>query len=93
MQEPITSILSAMFGSGLASVIAKIFIDRSIARMDEVTRRLEMLTNKLSIIESRLETLDKMKSLVFEHDRKIIAFETRIKKHGSNSRRLAQDSL
>ena len=82
-----------MFGSGLASVIAKIFIDRSIARMDEVTRRLEMLTNKLSIIESRLETLDKMKSLVFEHDRKIIAFETRIKKHGSNSRRLAQDSL
>lgn len=75
-----TSIASFLCGGGGATFFARLFIKRAVDQLDDITRKLESCTQKLLILDNELRSLQSMKDLIVEHDRKLVELEVRAKK-------------
>lgn len=93
MHQELTAVASILLGSGVASFIAKLIVGRSLQKIDELVHRLETVTNELIVIKIKIENLEKLKDLIFEHDRKIIDFEARVKRYGPSPGRPTKTSF
>lgn len=70
-------VLSAIAGGSATAFMVKLLITRSIRDLDRIAQKLERINGKIGVVESKLESMDRMKGLLFEHDRKIVEMETR----------------
>lgn len=77
------NIVSTVLGGGGASVIARWLFDKALQTLNEITHKLETVTQKLVVIEARLddlkEDLKEVQPMVVDHDRKLAALEARLR--------------
>ena len=76
--EHLTPVLGAVGGCGLATVIARHFILKSLKDLEHLASQISGISGKLAGIEVKLERLDKLHDLTTHHDRKITAIESRL---------------
>lgn len=76
MTESLSHLLSVILGGWVTVFVVKIFISRTIRDLDRVTQKLESLSNKFGVIETKVQSIDKMKTIIFEHDRRLTRLET-----------------
>jgi hypothetical protein len=82
MLEHWQHILSAITGGWLTAFMVKLVITRSIRNLDCITAKLEHVARSLDIVEAKLQGLESLKTVVFEHDRKLAAMEVRHRNNG-----------
>lgn len=83
-----------LVGTGLTGAVvvwmAKAFIDKALDQLEEVSRRISFISEKLIAIEIKIEQIEDHAHLLQEHDRKITTMEA---SHNGNSKRSAKSSL
>lgn len=72
------SILSALLGGGLSTMLAKAFISKSLNELEEVASKVSDIKNELSAIAVKLEIMEKDREIILKNDRKIAAIENEI---------------
>ena len=71
------SVLSALLGGLGVTGIAKFFLQRSAEKLDAIPDQLAEIKAEIRVLIVRLETLNELKHLVQDHERKIISLEHR----------------
>lgn len=75
-------IVSMILGGGGASFIARFIFDRALQTLKDITDKLENVTQKLIVVETKLDAMQEVKSMVIDHDRKIVDLQGRRFRNG-----------
>ena len=75
MDQNWQALISAILGGMGVTAIAKYFLQRSYEKLEELPSQLADLKSEIRVLLFRLEDLSDLKSIVHEHDRKIVALE------------------
>ncbi len=67
--------LSALVGGSLVAGVAKYFISRTLDKIEEMPEKLSEIKAQLSSMQTKLDGLEKIHSMVTDHDRKLVAIE------------------
>lgn len=71
----LNSAVSALVGGSLVAGVAKYFISRTLDKIEELPEKLSEIKSQLSSMQTKLEGLEKIHSMVTDHDRKLVAIE------------------
>lgn len=75
----IETALAAVLGGGVTTAVARYFIVRALNELSEITKQLQAIREKLSVIEVKLGQLEKLQETAIAHDRKITEIQSRLK--------------
>ena len=71
----IETVASTAVGSGMAIFLFRYFVMKILKDVDNIAKELTVVTKELSIIAVKLEQMDRARSIIHEHDRKIVSLE------------------
>jgi hypothetical protein len=66
------TVTSVLCSGGTVSLLAKFIMNRAACQLDGVAKKLESITEKLIIVETKLDLMQDLRDMVTEHDRKIV---------------------
>lgn len=72
-----TTVSSIICSGGTVSFLARFIFSRAAGQLDGIVKKLEAITEKLIIVETKLEAMQDLREIVTEHDRKIVDFDAK----------------
>ncbi len=71
-------LISALLGSGITTALAKAFIGKSLREVEQVAEKISEIKESLAALSVKLDVMDKERSIILKHDRKIAAMENQL---------------
>ncbi len=77
-----TAVLSSVAGGGAVLFFAKMVLDRALSDLSDLTRKVEDALQRLAAINVKLDTVDRLRLTVTEHDKQIAVLDARSQMNG-----------
>ena len=77
------AIISAILSSGIASMLAKAYISKSLRDLDKIGEKVSEIKSELSAISVKLGHVEKDRDILLEHDRILAVMENDLYGHGT----------
>lgn len=72
------SAVAALAGAGMTAFLAKVLITRSLRELEQIAVTMAQIQATLSAITAKIELIEKDRSMLLLHDRKIAAMENQV---------------
>lgn len=71
----VAAIISTAFGGICTGAVAKYLLLKKVESIENIEQAIGVIKEKLAVITHKIEAIDKINSLVFEHDRRLTTME------------------